>query len=76
LDAVVSDFNLKELDESYTQNLMRIAEGYESCAEELANYQAALTAFTLDDSNAELKEQLALAEDNLRAMIRLEEGAK
>lgn len=76
LDAVVSDFNLNGLDESYTQNLMRIAEGYESCADELANYKAALTAFTLDESNAELKEQLALAEDNLRAMIRLEEGAE
>ena len=76
LDSVVSDFNLNGLDESYTQNLMRIAEGYESCADELADYKAALSAFTLDDSNEALKEQLTLAEDNLRAMIRLEEGAE
>ena len=75
LDSVVSNFGLNELDESYTQNLMRIAEGYESCADELANYQATLSAFTLDSSNDELKEQLKLAEDNLRAMIKLEEGA-
>ena len=75
LDSVVANFGLNGLDESYTQNLMRIAEGYESCADELANYQATLSAFTLDSSNDELKEQLELAEDNLRAMIKLEEGA-
>ena len=75
LDSVVTNFGLNGLDESYTQNLMRIAEGYESCADELANYQATLSAFTLDPSNNELKEQLELAEDNLRAMIKLEEGA-
>ena len=75
LDSVVANFGLNGLDESYTQNLMRIAEGYESCADELANYQATLSAFTLDSSNNELKEQLELAEDNLRAMIKLEEGA-
>ena len=75
LDSVVANFGLNGLDESYTQNLMRIAEGYESCADELANYQATLSAFTLDPSNDELKEQLELAEDNLRAMIKLEEGA-
>ena len=75
LDSVVTNFGLNGLDESYTQNLMRIAEGYESCADELANYQATLSAFTLDPSNDELREQLELAEDNLRAMIKLEEGA-
>ena len=75
LDQVVTDFGLNKLDETYTQNLLRIAEGYESCAEEAANYQMALTALTLDKTNKDLEEQVAIAEDNLRAMVRLEEGA-
>ena len=75
LDTVVNDFGLNSMDESYTQNLIRIAEGYESCAEEVANYQAALSALSLDKTNKELQEQVKTAEDNLRAMIRLEEGA-
>ena len=75
LDQVVADFGLNKLDETYTQNLLRIAEGYESCAEEATNYQMALTALTLDKTNKDLEEQVAIAEDNLRAMVRLEEGA-
>ena len=75
LDQVVADFGLNKLDETYTQNLLRIAEGYESCAEEASNYQMALTALTLDKTNKDLEEQVAIAEDNLRAMVRLEEGA-
>lgn len=75
LDQVVTDFGLNDMDESYTQNLIRIAEGYESCAEEVANYQAALSALSLDKTNKDLQEQVKTAEDNLRAMVRLEEGA-
>lgn len=76
LDAAAQQFGVSENDEAYTQNLMRIAEGYESCADELADYQAALSAFSMDDMNGELKTQLELAEDNLRAMIKLEEAAE
>jgi hypothetical protein len=42
------------MDESYTQNLIRIAEGYESCAEEVSNYKAALAALSLDETNKDL----------------------
>ena len=76
LDAVVDQFQLGENDEAYTQNLIRIAEGYESCADELKDYQAALSNFSLDESNEEAKEALEAAEDNLRAIMTLEEGAE
>ena len=76
LSAVIADFGLQENDENYIQNLMRIAEGYESCADELADYQAALSALSLDETNEELKEHAEAAEDALRASIRLEEGAE
>jgi hypothetical protein len=38
LDAAVAKFGLNENDEEYTQNLMRIAEGYDSCSDALLNY--------------------------------------
>ena len=76
LDTVITDFGLQEDDETYIQNLMRIAEGYESCADELADYQAALSALSLDETNKELKEHAEAMEDSLRASIRLEEGAE
>ena len=78
LDAAADQFGTDTTDESYTQNLMRIAEGYDSCSEELKNYQAALSAYSkaAEDNNKVQLEALKIAEDSLRAQISLEEAAE
>ena len=74
LDAAVGQFGLNTMDETYTQNLQRIAEGYDSCKTALENYQSALANFDPNDEAS--AKMLQAAEDQLRALISLEEAAE
>ena len=74
LDAAVIEYGLNSYSEEYTQKLMDIAEGYESCTKELEAYKMALSNFDPDTGAGEV--QLKDAEKALRANIKLEEGAK
>ena len=76
LDGIASAFGLTQDNEVYTQNLIRLAENYDSCAEVVQQYRLALSSLAQDKENTELQLQVEQAEDNLRALIRLEEGAK
>ena len=74
LNAAVGQVELDSTDETYTQNLMRIASGYDSCKQALEAYQIALNNF--DPNTGAGEEALKEAEDQLKATITLEEAAE
>ena len=80
LDAIIGQMELDQghFDESYTQNLIALGEGYESCAGAVEKYQQALTQLAEEGNEATdaTKALVEEAEDELRAIIELEEAAE